>query len=234
MLEHQRIGGVPVGTVRLGYDQVDNQDITDHRRYIGGLRDPDHEGFDPSLGLVVDEDGVRGLEAYARIVVHVHGHTRDGQVLLCGKQGVQFHVARLRGVQSIDEQLEVLTFQSVGDDGYLRIHRLPLRHFEVNLVGWDTREHPEIVHQLDRASGQRWKPSTQMPRTGIVQGQALVGEQGEVHTDEFVVVHAAVLECVNELFGCRDVDRFKNGEGLHAFAFIDAPVLKNRRHYVTA
>ena len=219
-----------VDTVDFGHHKRENQYVTNDGRDIRGLRNPHHQGLDPGEGFVVDENGMSRFEAYSSIVVHVDRDPWNGQILLRGKQRIDLNIARRGGVQPVDEEFQISTFEAVGDDGHLRVHRLPLRHFEVDFVRWNPTEHSEIVHQFDGAGRQRRKPSAKMPRSCVVKGQALLRELSHVHINHLCVRHPSIFEGVHQGFGCRDVDRFEDGECLNTLGFIDASVSKDVFH----
>ena len=123
-----------------------------------------------------------------------------------------------------------MAVQSVGDDGELRVHRLPLRHLEINFVGGDASEHPEIIHHFDFPSRKGGHPCPKMPSSHVLQCQPLIGELTEVHIGHLVVIDSAIFQCVHQGFRCGDVDGLKDGEGLNPFGSINSTVLKNRFH----
>ena len=143
-----------VDAVNFRDDEVEEKHVTDDGRNVSGLGDADHQRLNPRQRLMVDENGMSRFQPHTCIVVHVNRNARHGQVFLRGKENVDLNVSRHGGVQPVDEEFQILTFKAVGDDGHLRVHRLPLRHLEVHFVGGNACEHTEIIHQLDRT---RWK-----------------------------------------------------------------------------
>ena len=147
-----------VHTVFLGDHQIQNQHVPHHRRNVGGLRNADDHGLDPSFRIVVDEERVGGLQANPCVVMHVDRHARNAQVFLRGEQRVDLDVPRHVRVEPVDEDLHVLPVDAVGYDGKLRPLGLPLRHLKVNFVGGNAIEQSEIVKQVDLTCRQGWQP----------------------------------------------------------------------------
>ena len=73
---------MPVGPIKLGHDQIKDENVTHDGRNIRRLRYPHDEGFNPRKRLVIDEDGMGRFEPNASVVTHVNGDARDGQVFL--------------------------------------------------------------------------------------------------------------------------------------------------------
>ena len=135
--------------MNLGDNQIEDQHVADDSRDIRGLRNANDQRLHPGERIVVNENGMRGFETNTCIVEHVHGHAGDGEVFLRGKESVDLNIPRHRGVKTVDEQLHVLAVKAVGDDGHLGVAWLPLRHFQIDFVGWHARQHPEVVDHLD-------------------------------------------------------------------------------------